>query len=101
MEYLGSDVRFAFAARASNPPRTSAANLKPYHIAAHSLRNFKFKSRTSEPPQLVDDVVPPVDIERFAGDEAGGIVRQEGGGDADVVDADQAAGRRLRLCLVE
>jgi hypothetical protein len=31
---------------------------------------------------LIDDVVAAVDVERLAGDEAGGVVRQEGGGDA-------------------
>src|SRR5262249_24634768 len=41
----------------------------------------------------VDDVVAAVDIERLSGDQLGRVVREEGGGDADVVDADQAAGR--------
>jgi hypothetical protein len=48
---------------------------------------------------LVDDVVAAVDIQRFAGDKAGCVVRQEGGGDAHV--AAQAIGqsRGLRTIL--
>jgi len=42
-------------------------------------------------------VVAAVDVKRLAGDEACRIVRQERGGDADVVDADEAARGRLRL----
>src|SRR5262245_29512243 len=50
---------------------------------------------------LVDDVVAAVDVKGFPGDETGGVMRQEGGGNADVVDADQAAGGRLGFRLVE
>jgi hypothetical protein len=46
-------------------------------------------------------VVAAVDVERFAGDEARRVVRQEGGGDADIVDADEPAGGRLSPRLVE
>ena len=38
---------------------------------------------------LVDDVIAAVDIERFARDEARGVVSEESGGDADIVDADK------------
>src|SRR6476619_394844 len=44
---------------------------------------------------LVDNVVATVDVKCLAGDEAGCVVRQESGGDADIVDADPAAGRSL------
>ena len=47
----------------------------------------------ASPWSLVDDVIAAVDIERFAGDQPRRVVRQEGGGDADVVDADQARAR--------
>jgi hypothetical protein len=50
---------------------------------------------------LIDDTVAVVDVQRFAGDEPGGVVRQEGGSDAHVVDADQAARRRLGFRLVQ
>jgi hypothetical protein len=41
-------------------------------------------------------VVAVVDVERLAGDEAaGGVLRQEGGSDAQVVDADEAGGTAL------
>src|SRR5262249_61290869 len=50
---------------------------------------------------LIHDMVAAVDVKRFAGDEAGGVVREEGGGDAHVLDADEAARRRLRLRLVD
>ena len=51
--------------------------------------------------ELVDDVVATVDVKRLASDEALRIVREERGGDADIVDPDQAAGRSLRFRLVE
>src|SRR5215475_10562551 len=51
--------------------------------------------------ELVDDVLAAVDIKRLAGDQARRVVRQERGGDAHIVDADEAAGRSLRLCFVE
>jgi hypothetical protein len=35
-------------------------------------------------------MIAAVDIQRLDGDELGRIVRQEGGGDAHVVDADEA-----------
>ena len=46
-------------------------------------------------------MVAAVNVKRFAGDEAGCIVREEGGSDAHVLDADEAARRRLRFCLIE
>jgi hypothetical protein len=49
----------------------------------------------------IDDVIAAVDIERFAGDQARRIVGEERGGGADVVDADEAPRRRLRLRLVQ
>ena len=51
--------------------------------------------------RLVDNMIAPVDIQRFPGDEAGRVVRQEGGSRADILDADQAARRRLRPRLLE
>jgi hypothetical protein len=48
---------------------------------------------------LIDDTVAAVDVQRFAGDEPGGVVRHEGGSDAHVVDADEAARRRLGFRL--
>jgi hypothetical protein len=46
-------------------------------------------------------VVAAVDVERLAGDETRSVVCQEGGGDADILDADEAARGRLRFRLVE
>ena len=46
--------------------------------------------------ELVDDVVAIVDVKRLASDEARRIVREERGGDADIVDPDQAAGQSFR-----
>jgi hypothetical protein len=47
-------------------------------------------------------VVAAVYVERLAGDEAaGGIVRQEGGSDAQVVDADEAVRGRVGFRRVE
>ena len=48
------------------------------------------------PLPLIHDVVATVNVKRFACDEAGCVVREEGGGDADVLDADEAA----RLSLI-
>jgi hypothetical protein len=31
---------------------------------------------------LVDDVIAPINVKRFAGDQAGGLAREERGGDA-------------------
>jgi hypothetical protein len=50
---------------------------------------------------LVDDVVAAVDVERFAGDQACGIVGQERGGRPDIVDRDEASRRRFRLRLFQ
>src|SRR3974390_1735185 len=49
----------------------------------------------------VDDVIAAIDINRVAGDETRRVVREEGGGGADVVDTDEAAGRRLGFRFVE
>ena len=49
----------------------------------------------------VHDVTVAIDVKRLAGDEARGVVRQESGGDAHIVDAHQTARRRFRLGLVE
>jgi hypothetical protein len=55
----------------------------------------------SENSSLVDDVVPAVDIERLAGDQARRIMRQKSGGDTHVVDTDEAARGSLGSGLVE
>src|SRR5262249_28962154 len=52
-------------------------------------------------PPSVDDLVCGIDIERLAGDEACRVVGEECGGDAHVVDADEAARRSLRARLLE
>jgi hypothetical protein len=48
------------------------------------------KARTS-----IDDVIPTIDIENAARDQLGAIECEECGCLADIVDADQAARRRL------
>src|SRR6187397_3128205 len=61
----------------------------------------KLTARTKrKPPRSVDDVVAAVDVQHAAGDQLGAVERQERGGVADVVDADEAARRRLGLRLV-
>jgi hypothetical protein len=50
---------------------------------------------------LIDDVIASVHIESFAGDESCGVVGKKCSCNADVIDADKAAGRRLVLGLLE
>jgi len=70
-----------------------------------SLRTFEKKvipSRTDyQRISSVHDVIVAIDVKRLAGDEARGVVRQESGGDAHIVDAHQTARRRFRLGPVE
>ena len=47
--------------------------------------------------QLIDDVIAAIDVKRLARDEAGRVVREKGRGNANVVDADEAARRRFFL----
>ena len=49
----------------------------------------------------VHDVIVTMDVKRLTGDEARGVVRQESGGDARVVEAHLTACRRFRLGLIE
>src|SRR5215510_4856961 len=49
--------------------------------------------RCSRP--LIHDVIAAIDVKRFARHEPCCIVRQKGGGDANIIDADQATCRRL------
>jgi hypothetical protein len=51
--------------------------------------------RNPEVVYLVYNVIPTIDIECFACDKFCAIVREEGGREADVVDADEAASRSL------
>jgi hypothetical protein len=44
---------------------------------------------------LIDDVIAPVDVERIAGNELRGVVREERHRQPDVHDADELAGGRL------
>ena len=46
-------------------------------------------------------MVTAVDIEHLAGDQASGVVGEEGAGDAHVIDVDERARRRLDLGLLE
>src|SRR5215470_3184358 len=50
---------------------------------------------------LVHDVVAPIDVKRFAGNESRCVMRQESGSHSHVINTDEAAGRGLRLRLVE
>ena len=50
-------------------------------------------TRPTRKPPSVDDVVAAVDVEDLAGDQAGGVVGEEGAGGADVVDVDEGARR--------
>src|SRR6187397_1695843 len=74
---------------------------------AQAMRLFecdrRATTRSSTPALrvLVDDVIAAVDVEGLAGDQTGRVMRQEGRRGADIVDADETAGRRFRLRLVE
>src|SRR5262249_12793244 len=57
--------------------------------------------RKNDHRALIDDVVATVHIESFAGDQSCGVVCKKCGCNADVVDADKAAGRGLALGLLE
>jgi hypothetical protein len=48
--------------------------------AVHSGQSI----RTQQPRTLVHNVIPAIEIKRLTGDEAGRIMGEEGGGDADV-----------------
>ena len=50
---------------------------------------------------LIDDVIAAVHIQGFAGNQARGIMREEGGGDPDVIDRNEVAARRFATGLVE
>src|SRR5262245_11928761 len=69
------------------------------HLAMRSVAYSKIVAWRPFP--LIHDMVAAVDVKRLAGDEAGSAVREGGGGNAPVLDADEAARRRLRFCLVE
>src|ERR1700756_3877316 len=73
----------------------------PFHASRLAGPCSPFGCRSGPTRALVDNVVAAVDVKCLASDEAGCVVRQESGGDADIVDADQAAGRSLRLRFVE
>src|SRR5262249_25586487 len=84
--------------------------LHPSGVARCSFRRHEFTICGSDTVSyitssgrraLVHDMVAAVDVKGFAGDEAGGVVGEEGGGDAHILDADEAARRRLRFCLIE
>ena len=50
---------------------------------------------------LVDDMVAAIDVQRLPSDKAGCVMRQEGGCNANVIDAYEAACGSFHLCLVE
>ena len=50
-------------------------------------------------PGSIDNVITAVYIERLAGDQFGPVHREEGHGDANVLDGDETASRRLCLSL--
>jgi len=52
-------------------------------------------------PVLINDVIAAVDVKRLASDQPSGVVSEERGGNAHVVDADEAPCRRFRLRLVQ
>src|SRR5262249_19846808 len=74
----------------------------PIQIRHLAMRGAAYSKIVAwRPLPLVHDVVATVNVKRLAGDEAGCVVREEGGGNAHVLDADEAARRRLCFCLVE
>src|SRR5262245_53614248 len=66
-----------------------------------SSRDAGARASASSASSLIDDVIAAVDVERFARNEPRSVMRQEGGGETNIVDADQAASRRLAFCLFE
>src|SRR6187455_98781 len=82
----------------------SRYNLNCWCPVARAICKLGETRSLAAPPSrrcLVDDVIATVDVQRFTGDKAGRVVRQEGRGRSHVLDADQAARRRLCLRLVE
>src|SRR5262245_40762297 len=74
----------------------------PIPVRHLAMRSVAYSKIVAWPPfPLIHDVVATVNVKRLAGDEAGRVVREEGGGDAHVLDTDEAARRRLRFRLVE
>src|SRR5262249_59985024 len=74
----------------------------PIQVRHLAMRGVAYSKIVAwRPLPLVHDVVATVNVKRLAGDEAGRVVREEGGGGAHVLDADEAARRRFRFCLVE
>ena len=57
--------------------------------------------RSSQRPTLINDVIAAVDVKCLAGDQPSRIVSEERGGNAHVIDADEAPCRRFRLRLFQ
>src|SRR5437899_9492508 len=97
----GSSLAFGSFASATNLPREQVKLPIAVFLLQAELHARLTAFRRMDRRTLVDDVVAAVDVQRFAGNEPSGVVRKERRGNANVVDADKAAGRGLFLRLVE
>jgi hypothetical protein len=72
-----------------------------YHIAlCYGLRSSAVahdRVPLNDRQALINDVVAAIDVKSFTGDEPGGVVCKECSGNANVVDANEAAGGSLAL----
>jgi hypothetical protein len=68
------------------------------HGELHSrVKGFVLRAPANTPLliHLNHNVISAIDIERLAGDKAGSIVREKGGGDANIINAHKATRRGL------
>jgi hypothetical protein len=76
-----------------------------YHIAlSYGLRSSAVahaRDPLNDRQALINDVVAAIDVKSFTGDEPGGVVCKECSRNADVVDANEAAGGSLALRFFE
>src|SRR6516164_2989163 len=87
--------------RPSQPPPAIEGGQRPA-CRRHYRRALSLtQARSSSAPISIDDVISAVDIEDITGDELGAIEGEKRRRLADIIDADQASGRRLALRLVE
>lgn len=90
-------------------PWSSTCIAAPCRVLRPAFRHFR-RTLGRLPPRAtadqfrassVDDVIPAVDVQGLSRDQAGRIMRKEGGGNAHVVDADETARRRLGFGFVQ
>ena len=91
-------MTFSFEGDLRRQLHTAAASPKKHLTRRAKLIGLGLSR--NQVPKSINDVIAAVDVEHAAGDELGAIQGKKRGRLADVVDADEAACRRLRLRLV-